>query len=120
MQEPMIQLDSDFEPSTCCKGARMLFCEVIKMAIRDCCGCGANGGDTPRALIQRRALNWVFNPSTAVRSFNWYCGLVDLDADCVRAILKSPSSKAYKRLLNNMRSTQGVYAREPRMKKDAA
>jgi len=119
MQEPMIQLDSDFEPFASCKGCRSLLCEVIRTALRDCLNIPAHCGDTPKDLVKRRAYNWIFNPSHAPRSFNWFCVLVDVDPDCVREILNKPNSKAYKRLLDNLRATQGVYAREPRIK-DAA
>lgn len=119
MQEPVIQLDSDFEPSTCCKGARMLFCEVIKVALRDCIGATLAGSDTPKEVLKQRAMAWVFHPYKGVGSFSWYCMLTDVDADLVRDILKKPGSKAYQRLVSNLKSTLGVYARKPRVK-DAA
>lgn len=118
MQQPIIKMDSDFEPFAICKGYRALFCEVIKMAIKDCLGV-SNCGETPKELVRRRAFNWIYNPSTAARSFNWYCSLVDIDADCVRGILSKPDSRSYKRMLLNLKSTQRVYLREPRLKRDA-
>lgn len=114
--------DAEFEalPFTACNPCRSLICEVIKLAIRDSLGLVTINGDTSKELIRRRAWNWIHNPSTATRSFNWYCSLVDLDADCVRRILGRPASRAHRRMVENLTSTQGVYLHKPRMKKDAA
>lgn len=113
---------AEFEalPFTSCNPCRSLICEVIKLAIRDSLGLVTINGDTSKELIRRRAWNWIHNPSTATRSFNWYCGLVDLDPDCVRRILGRPSSKAHRRMVENLQSPQGVYLRPPKINKDAA
>jgi hypothetical protein len=83
----LIRVDDDEAgPCPSLTGFRALFAAVVERAVRDCIRDGL-----VTDLEHRQALNWINNPATGVGSLEWFCGWINIDADCVRErVNKSP------------------------------
>jgi hypothetical protein len=83
----MIHVDDEGAlPCPSLTGFRALFAAVVERAVRDCLKDGL-----VTDLEHRQALNWINNPATGVGSLDWFCGWINIDADCVRErVNKSP------------------------------
>ncbi len=96
MIHEMIRIDGD-GPQDCPThtGFRALFAAVVDRAIRDCLRDGM-----VTDLEHRQAWNWINNPSTAVGSLEWFCGWIDVDADCIRERVNKHPEVIRSNLLN--------------------